>query len=96
MKWRRKAQGVSTLTDDRFYESTYTRQKLATEVARVGFQTVLVQPTSHSFTLWGLGGLFRAPGYYKTSTLAERGGSLLRALLPWAFNYMTLIVARKP
>ncbi len=96
VKWRRKAQGVSTLTDEDFYESTYTRQMLESEVVKAGFETLLVQPTSHSFTLWGLGGAFRAPGYYKTSALAERGGSLLRKVLPWAFNYMTLIVARKP
>lgn len=96
VKWRRKAQGVSTLTDDSFYESAYNRRMLEAEVTKAGFQTLLVQPTSHSFTLWGLGGAFRAPGYYKTSTLAERGGSLLRQVLPWAFNYMTLVVARKP
>jgi ubiquinone/menaquinone biosynthesis C-methylase UbiE len=96
VRWRRKVQGISALTDDSFYESTYTRRMLESEVLKAGFETLLVQPTSHSFTLWGLGGPFRAAGYYKTSGLAERGGSLLRKVLPWAFNYMTLIVARKP
>ena len=93
--WRRKRQGVNALTDDEFYESTYTRKALEAEVTKAGFQLVRVQPTSHSFTLWGLGGVFRAPGYYRTSGLAEIGGKVLRILLPWAFNYMTLVVARK-
>jgi ubiquinone/menaquinone biosynthesis C-methylase UbiE len=93
--WRRKSQGISTLTDDRFYESTYTRRALEDAVTKAGLTVVHIQPTSHSFTLWGLGGPFRAPGYYRTSALAERAGSLIRALLPWAFNYMTLVVARK-
>ena len=53
-------------------------------------------PTSHSYTLWGLGGVFRAPGYYQTSALAESLGKLLRVVLPWAFNFTTLIIARKP
>ena len=94
--WRRKAQGVGALTDDRFYESTHTRRALEDQVTRAGLKPILVQPTSHSFTFWGLGGPFRAPGYYRTSALAERTGSLVRAILPWAFNYMTLVVARKP
>jgi SAM-dependent methyltransferase len=93
--WRRKRQGVSLLTDDQFYESTYTRKALESEVTRAGFKLALVQPTSHSFTLWGLGGVFRAPGYYRTSALAETVGKLLRVVLPWASNYMTLVVARK-
>lgn len=96
VRWRRKMQGMSVLTDDTFYESTYTRQALVDAVTSVGFRPVLVQPTSHSFTLWGLGGPFRAPGYYRTSALAERAGAVLRRVLPWPFNYMTLVVARKP
>lgn len=94
--WRRKLRGVSTLNDDRFYESTYTRNALEHEVKTAGFQPIHTQPTSHSFTLWGLGGPFRAPGYYRTSALAETTGKILRGVLPWAFNFMTLVVARKP
>jgi hypothetical protein len=45
--------------------------------------------------LWGLGGLFRAAGYYRTSRWAEAAGGVLRWLLPWAFNFSTLIIARK-
>jgi SAM-dependent methyltransferase len=93
--WKRKLRGANALTDDNFYESTYTRKALEYEVSRAGFQLICVQPTSHSFTLWGLGGLFRAAGYYRTSALAETAGTLLRVALPWAFNYMTLVIARK-
>lgn len=96
VKWRRKTRGVSVLTDDDFYESTYTRKALETEVTKAGLTPVCIQPTSHSFTFWGLGGPFRAPGYYRTSALAERTGSVVRRVLPWAFNYMTLVVAQKP
>ncbi len=94
--WRRKAQGVSVLNDDDFFESTYTRAKLEANVRGVGFEVVRAIPTSHSYTLWGLGGVFRAPGYYQTSALAESLGKALSVVLPWAFNFSTLIIGRKP
>ena len=95
VQWRRERSGVGQLTDDDFYESVYDRTQLVKQVEAVGFEVVTVQPTSHSFTLWGLGGVFRADGYYKTSTLAEGLGSILGRVLPWQFNYMTLIIGRK-
>ncbi|NWG18438.1 MAG: hypothetical protein HXY41_17580, partial [Chloroflexi bacterium] len=52
-------------------------------------------PTSHAFTLWGLGGPFRGRGYYQTSALADALGGVLRVVLPWAFNFSTLLIARK-
>ncbi len=94
--WRRKAKGQSVLTDEDFYESTYTHTQLIDEIQRVGFETLLVKPTSHAYTLWGLGGPFRSRGYYKTSKLADTLGTALRYTLPWAMNFMTLIVGRKP
>ncbi|MDX2163653.1 MAG: class I SAM-dependent methyltransferase [bacterium] len=93
--WRRGMQGVSTLNDDDFYESTYTRAALVREVSAAGFTVLKAVPTSHSYTLWGLGGVFRAPGYYRTSRAAEMLGGVLRRVLPWAFNFTTLIIARK-
>ena len=96
VQWRRKLTGAGLLTDADFYESTYTREQLHNAVTRAGFQVELSQPTSHSFTLWQLGGPFREPGYYRTSALAEMLGALLKRLLPWPFNFSTLIVARKP
>jgi len=93
--WRRKRRGMSALTDDDFYESAYTRKALQSEVIKAGFELIHVQPTSHAFTLWGLGGMFRASGYYRTSMVAERTGKVLSVVLPWAFNYMTMVVARK-
>ena len=95
VQWRRKLAGAGPLTDDAFYESTYTRRQLRAVVSEAGFRVELSQPTSHSFTLWQLGGLFREPGYYRTSPLAEKLGALLKRLLPWLFNFSTLIVARK-
>ncbi|NDJ61707.1 MAG: class I SAM-dependent methyltransferase [Chloroflexi bacterium] len=94
--WRRRRRGESVLTDDAFYERTYTRAQLIDAVTRAGFAIYVVEPTSHAFTLWGLGGPFRAPGYYRTSALAEGLGAVLRFTLPWLFNFTTLIVARKP
>lgn len=93
--WRRRRAGVSVLTDDDFYESTYTRERLVNTVIDAGFTPLLVEPTSHAYTLWGLGGPFRARGYYRTSALADFLGGVLGALLPWAFNFTTLVVARR-
>lgn len=92
---KRKLSGASQLTDEEFYESTYTRQQLIDNVTQVGFEHVLTQPTSHAFTLWGLGKIFRADGYYETSALADSLGALFKRVLPWQFNFMTLIIGRK-
>ena len=91
---RRQMQGRQLIDDD-FYESTCTRQQLLHNVTAVGFDVVEAVPTSHSFALWGLGGPFRAPGYYRTSWLAEALGFVLLQTLPWTFNYMTCVIARK-
>src|SRR5690606_14957310 len=96
VRLRRRLRGESLLTDDSFYESTYTRKQLESAVTEAGFIVQLVAPTSHSFTLWGLGCPFRHEGYYRTSTLAEALGQIFRVVLPWAFNFTTLVVARKP
>lgn len=95
VQWKRRLLGQSRLTDDEFYESTYTQHQLIDAVCAAGFEPVLVRPTNHSFTLWGLGGPFQAPGYYRTSPLAERLGAILRRLMPWTFNFTTLVIARK-
>ena len=96
VQWRRKRSGAGQLTDDDFYESAYTRRELLDVVERAGFEVVTARPTSHDFTLWGLGGPFRADGYYRVSRLAAGMGAILARLLPWSFNFMTLAVARKP
>ena len=85
----------SALVTEGFYESTYSRSTLTAAVAAAGFTVARTVPTSHAFTLWGLGGLFRAPGYYRTSRLAELLGGLLGMVLPWAFNFSTLVIAHK-
>ena len=92
---KRKLTGAGQLTDDAFYESAYSREELIVIVSQAGFRDIQALPTSHAFTLWGLGGLFRRPGYYQTSALADSLGALLKRILPWAFNFSTLVIARK-
>lgn len=92
---KRRLSGQGRLTNEDFYESVYTREELLQEVSKAGFTPVQTYSTSHAFTLWGLGGPFRAPGYYRTSALAETLGRVARAVLPWPFNFMTLVIARK-
>lgn len=92
---KRRLVGEGPLTDADFYESAYTRNALVDEVTNAGFRVLLAEPTSHSFTLWGLGGPFQGPGYYETSPLAEALGGVVANLFPWRFNFMTLVVARK-
>jgi SAM-dependent methyltransferase len=93
--WKRRLLGASQLTDDEFYESAYTQHDLKRELEGAGFEVILVRPTSHAFTLWGLGGPFRAPGYYRTTWLADKLGDVVRNLLPWTFNFTTMLIARK-
>lgn len=93
--WRRRRRGDSALADDAFYESAYTRAALIGAVSGAGFTVTRAVPTSHAFTLWGLGGPFRAPGYYRTSRLADMLGGLLGTMLPWTFNFSTLVIAHK-
>jgi ubiquinone/menaquinone biosynthesis C-methylase UbiE len=95
IEWRRKRQGVSVLNDDDFYESTYTRDQLIRNIQAAGFSLCEANPTSHAYTLWGLGGFFRGAGYYQTSPLADALGGVLRVVLPWAFNFSTMIIGRK-
>lgn len=94
-QWKRRLAGQTRIKED-FYESTYTRSGLEAEAKQAGFNILTTQPTSHSFTLWGVGPLFRAEGYYRTNALAEGLGDALRLVLPWPFNFMTLLVGQKP
>ena len=95
IKLKRRLLRQPLLTDEDFYESTYTQHQLIAELEKAGFELLLVRPTSHSFTLWGLGWPFRARGYYRVSRLADALGALLEKLAPWAFNFNTLLIARK-
>jgi SAM-dependent methyltransferase len=93
-QWRRARQGRARIDED-FYESTYTRQQLVEACTAAGFNVVQTLPTSHAFTLWGAHRVFRAPGYYVSSPLAEAAGAVLRRIAPWSFNFMTLVIARR-
>jgi SAM-dependent methyltransferase len=95
VRWRRQQAGISVLNDDEFYESAYTRRQMIDIPQSVGFTVLDVLPIGHSYTLWGLGGMFRGAGYYRTNRLAETLGAALRWLLPWPFGFETLTVARK-
>ena len=96
VRWRKARRGGSVLRDDDFYESTYDARQLRAEVGAVGFAIQRVLPTSHDYTFYGLGTLFRAPGYYQTNGLAQFCGRIARWLLPWPLNFSTLVLATKP
>jgi SAM-dependent methyltransferase len=93
-QWRRAQQGQARIDAD-FYESTHTRESLVAHCTGVGFDVVRTIPLSHDFTLWGAHRVFRGEGYYQTSPLADTLGGVLRVVAPWAFNFMTLVIARK-
>lgn len=94
--WKRRMLGQSQLTDDAFFESAYTQHDLTAALERAGFEVLLVRPTSHAFTLWGLGWPFRkGSGYYETTWLADKLAAVLRAILPWTFNFTTMLIAKK-
>ncbi|MBN2305399.1 MAG: hypothetical protein JXQ72_13015, partial [Anaerolineae bacterium] len=94
--WKRYLLNQSQLTDDDFYESAYTQRELKAELESAGFEVLLVRPTSHAFTLWGLGWPFRKQGgYYETTWLADRLAAVLRVIAPWPFNFTTMLIGRK-
>ncbi len=95
VRFKRRLLGQSVLADDDFYESAYTQHELIAALEQTGFEVALCAPTSHSYTLWGLGGPFRAKGYYRTSRLADALGAVLRIVAPWPFNFTTLLIGRK-
>ena len=95
VQFKRRKRGAGALTDDAFYESTYSRCHLIDLISTAGFELIQASPTSHAFTLWAIGGVFRQRGYYRTSALADALGAMLQRVLPWAFNFSTLIIAQK-
>lgn len=94
-QWRRQRKGKVRIDED-FYESTYTREELVTACQSAGFEVLKTYPTSHEFTFWGTHRVFQAQGYYRTSWVANALGAIVRTIAPWQFNYMTLVIARKP
>jgi SAM-dependent methyltransferase len=79
-----------------YYERTFHHDELCGHVTTAGFRTERLVPYSHSYTFYGLGGVFRGNGYYETSSLAEVAGSIGRIVLPWTTAFATLIIASKP
>ncbi len=95
IQWRRRRQDAGVLTDETFYESTYTQHDLIREGTTAGFEIVEVLPTSHDFTLWGLGGPFQGRSYYQTTPLARQLGRVLRVIAPWSFCFSTMLIGQK-
>jgi SAM-dependent methyltransferase len=78
-----------------YFETAYTGRQLAHHAIQAGFVVARTVPYSHSFTFYGLGGPFRAPGYYRTSRLAEFAGAWGKRLAPWATAFEALVIATK-
>ncbi len=95
VRWRERRRGGSGLRDDAFYESTHNARQLRAAVRAAGFRILLLRPTSHDFTFWGMASVFRGSGYYETNALARLCGRLASWLLPWPLNFNTLVVAEK-
>ncbi len=79
-----------------YYERTYHHDELFALTAAAGFHVRRIVPYSHSYTFYGLGGIFRSREYYGTSALAEAAGNIGRLLLPWTTAYSVMIIASKP
>jgi SAM-dependent methyltransferase len=79
-----------------YFERTYNHGELAQIVLNLGFVIRKIMPLAHSYTFFGLGGVFRKTGYYETSALAELAGRVGRAVLPWNTAFASLIIATKP
>lgn len=79
-----------------YYETTYRPGELCALAAAAGFCEVRAVPVDHGFTLWGLGGPFRAPGHYVTSRLAEALGRAAARVAPRAMAFATMVTASKP
>ncbi len=79
-----------------YYESQPDHRSMARFIEQAGFKVERSEPIAHSYTWYGLGPLFRAPGYYKSSALGEVCGTVSRWLLPWATAFGSLTIARKP
>ncbi len=79
-----------------YFETTYTHSQVADFVRQAGFEIEQQVPISHSYVWYGLGGPFRAEGYYANSRLADVMGNLSKALAPWFTCAASLTLARKP
>ena len=71
---KRRLLRQSPLNDDNFYECTYGRRALVTAVNDAGFTLCELKPTSHDYTLWGLGSLFRRPRLLPQQQPGRRAG----------------------
>ncbi|MCL4812976.1 MAG: methyltransferase domain-containing protein [Vicinamibacteraceae bacterium] len=92
---RRRSGAPEAATTRSYYETAYDAGTLTRAVGDAGFDVVLVEPVGHAFTLWGLGGPFRARGHYRTSALADALGRLAAVAAPHALAFATLVVGTR-
>ena len=78
-----------------YYETTYRVTDLERFLHMTGFEVIARYPTSHSFTLWGVGRLFRGRDYYDTSPFGEWLGAVFARFLPWSMCFASLLIARR-
>lgn len=95
VRLRRRLRGLVDPPPGEYFETTYAATVLAGFVRETGFELIECAPFGHAFTLWGLGGPFRAEGHYQTSALADAAGAVLARLAPWSMSFTTLVIARK-
>ncbi len=91
---RRLARRADT-AEESYYETAYSVSDLECYLDQAGFEVEARRPTSHSFTLWGISGLFRGRDYYETSAMAEWFGSVFARVLPWSMCFASLVIAHK-
>ena len=92
---RTASTGRAPAPGPRYFETAYSLRRLEGHLRAAGFAVTARHPVGHSFALWGLGGPFRDPGYYQTSFLAERLGSLMERVFAWPMCHATLVIGRK-
>ncbi len=80
----------------KYYETQYNHRDMARLISDTGFRIECSKPLAHSYTWYGLGSIFRKPGYYQTSELAEFVGRISARLLPWVSCFASLTIASKP
>ena len=73
----------------------HTRREMKDILERVGFEVLVEEPVSHSFSLFMLCEFFQKDSLGQTNALAEMFGGLLKRIAPWATANHLLFVGKK-
>ena len=73
----------------------HTRREMKDILERIGFEVLVEEPVSHSFSLFMLCELFQKDSLGQTNALAEMLGGLLKKIAPWATANHLLFVGKK-